>query len=94
VSQYKQCGDVHGKTDRGYAGSPMLKRQIKTSVSWQEAQNLPGIGKADFSATNTFKVPNEKEAVFGSQDREITTIFGYMCYPEENLSHHLSDFRA
>ena len=83
-----------GKTDRGYADPPMPKRQIKTSVSWQEAQNLPGIGKADFSATNTFKIPNEKEAVSGSQDREITTIFRYMCYQKEKLSHHLSDFRA
>jgi len=72
----------------------MLECQIKTPISWQEAQNLPGIGKADFSATNAFKVPNEKKAISGRQDREIPAIPGYMCYPEKKLGHHLSDFRA
>jgi hypothetical protein len=73
----------------------MLKRQIKTLISWQEAKNLPSSGKAGFSATNAFKVPNEKEAVSGSQDREIAPVPGYMCYPEKKVqSHQLSDFRV
>jgi len=61
----------------------MLERQLKTLIPWQEAQNLPGSGKTDLPTTNTFKVLNEKEAVFGSQDREIATIPGYMYCPEK-----------
>ena len=75
---------MYEKTDCGYADTSMLERQIKTLVFWKEAQNLPGSGEADFSATNAFKVPNEKEADFGAQDREIAAITGYMCYPENS----------
>ena len=73
-------------TDGSQANAPMLKRQIKTLISRQEAQDLPRIEEAGFATTDTFKVPDENNTVGGGQDYEIVTIPGYMCY-RKKISH-------
>ena len=57
----------------------MLKRQIKTLISRQEAQDLPSIEEAGFATTDAFKFPDEDNTVGGSQDYEIAAIPGNMC---------------
>ena len=64
-----------------------VKRQIKTLIPLQEAQDLTSIEEAGFATTDAFNVPDENNTVGSSRDYEITTIPGYMRY-RKKLSHH------
>jgi hypothetical protein len=71
-------------TDGGYADALVLEGQIKAYVMRQEAQDLPRILEADFSTTDAFKVPKEKEAAAGRQNHEIATVPGHVRYQEKS----------
>jgi hypothetical protein len=55
----------------------------------RELQDPPGSNRADFATTNAFKIPVDKDAVTGGQNREITTITGYTSYPEREKKSEL-----
>ena len=76
----KQPGMCRKDTDSGHANTTVLKRQIEALIIVLEAQDLPSKGKAGFSTTDAFKVPDKNDAASGSQYHEIATIPGYMCY--------------
>lgn len=67
----------------------MVKCQRKTLSSLRELQDPPGSNRADFATTNAFKIPVDKDAVTGGQNREITTITGYTSYPEREKKSEL-----
>ena len=65
-------------TDIGHTNTPMLKGQIIALGLCRKLQDKTGSREVNFSTTDAFKVRNEKEMVFGRQDREIATVSGHM----------------
>jgi len=56
----------------------MLKGEIIAFISRRKAHDLSGSLKANLSATDALKIPNDKDTDFRSQDHEIATVPGYM----------------
>lgn len=69
--------------DRGDAETSMLEAKITTHISMLDTQGVSRVLEGGLSATDTFKISNEEDAVFRTQDYQIATIPRHMSYPEK-----------